>query len=380
MILWWKRGRLERRDWLRLPPFLAVGLAFAGLAVYMEKTYVGERALSGNMSLAGRCLIAGRALFFYAGKLCWPRAIALLLSALGNRPLCLVAVPVSHFGGGPDRGAVASARPGRARAVGRGADFCHRAVSALLGFFNVYPFRFSFVADHYQYHACIALLALAAAATEPVVARVGRRSTLTRATIAVVLLLPLAILARERTYVFQNNTTVDADIVSLNAQPETAVPAVCDDQQRAHQNLGASCREQGKFEEAISHFKKAIEFRERLIQDGPEVNKYRDLVAAGFVDMGMLQSQLGSLPAAEDSFRKAIEIRQQLLSQQSTNAECRHAWRRHTRMLPRHRLPVVNQLRPRFRSLLRSNSAGCLSRKMPPRSAIARLSPPTMRG
>jgi hypothetical protein len=32
-----------------------------------------------------------------------------------------------------------------------------------LGFFNVFPFLFSFVADHFQYHASLALIALAAA-------------------------------------------------------------------------------------------------------------------------------------------------------------------------------------------------------------------------
>ncbi len=33
-----------------------------------------------------------------------------------------------------------------------------------LGFFNVYPFRYSLVADHFQYHASLALFALAAQA------------------------------------------------------------------------------------------------------------------------------------------------------------------------------------------------------------------------
>ena len=36
----------------------------------------------------------------------------------------------------------------------------------VLGFFNVYPFKFSFVADHFQYLACIGPIALLTAGTE----------------------------------------------------------------------------------------------------------------------------------------------------------------------------------------------------------------------
>ena len=39
----------------------------------------------------------------------------------------------------------------------------------VLGFFNVYPFRFSFVADHFQYLACIAPIALFVGSTSTVV-------------------------------------------------------------------------------------------------------------------------------------------------------------------------------------------------------------------
>ena len=42
-----------------------------------------------------------------------------------------------------------------------------------LGFVDVYPMRFSFVADHFQYHASIALLALVAAIAADVYARLS---------------------------------------------------------------------------------------------------------------------------------------------------------------------------------------------------------------
>jgi protein O-mannosyl-transferase len=322
VILWWKRGRLVNRDWHSLATFFTVGVSLAGLTVYMEKTYVGATGGEWNISFVARCLIAGRAPFFYIGKLCWPVPLAYYYPRWDIDPQVWwqYLFPAAAA-------AVIVALWLARRKLGRGplaaALIFTVVLFPALGFFDIYPFRFSFVADHYQYHASIALFALAAAGTVQVAARLGLRSTAARAVIVVAILLPLAILARERTFVFQDNNTLDEDVVSLNPSPETAAPAVCDDQQRAHNNLGIVCRDQRSFEEAIAHFEKAIEFRERLANDGPEATKYQDLVAAGFVDVGMLQGQLRRLPAAEDSFRKAIEIRQQLVREQPTNGEFR---------------------------------------------------------
>jgi tetratricopeptide (TPR) repeat protein len=322
LILWWKRGRLLRRDGLHLAPYFAVGLSLAGLTVYMEKTYVGATGGEWHISFVERCLIAGRALFFYVGKLCWPAPLAYYYPRWDINPQVWwqYLFPVAAAG-------VIAALWSARRTLGRGplaaALIFAVVLFPALGFFDVYPFRFSFVADHYQYHASIALLALAAAAIVQIAARFGPRSSVPRALAVAALLLPLAVLARERTFVFLSNTTLDEDIVALNASPKSAAPAVCEDQQRAHNNLGIVCRDQRKFEEALAHFHKAIAFRERLAGNGPEANKYQDLVAAGFVDVGMVQGKLARLSEAEDSFGKAIEIRQQLVQKQPTNNNLR---------------------------------------------------------
>ncbi len=171
VIYRWKRGRLEGRDWLRLAPFFAVGLALSGVAVHMEKTFVGATGEEWDIPLVARCLIAGRALFFYAGKLCWPAPLAYYYPRWDVDPHAwwqysypAAAVAVITF--------LWLAR----RRLGRGplaaALIFTIVLFPALGFFDVYPFRFSFVADHYQYHASIALIALAAAAS----AAIGRSS------------------------------------------------------------------------------------------------------------------------------------------------------------------------------------------------------------
>src|SRR5439155_22224136 len=84
------------------------------------------------------------------------------LRALARRRGRLVAVPVSpgggrDGGGSPPRTAADRERAARRRALLR----CDPRTA--LGFVNVYPMRYSFVADHFQYLASLPLIALAAA-------------------------------------------------------------------------------------------------------------------------------------------------------------------------------------------------------------------------
>ncbi len=128
----------------------------------MEKNVVGASGDEWAFTPVERALIAGRALCFYAGKLFWPHPIIFFYprwqvdsSAVWQYlfPLAAVCAIVVLYllRGRIGRGPLAAVL-----------IFAGVLVPAL-GFFNVYPFRFSFVADHFQYHASIALIALAAA-------------------------------------------------------------------------------------------------------------------------------------------------------------------------------------------------------------------------
>ena len=91
-----------------------------------------------------------------------------------------------------------------------------------LGFFDVYPFRFSFVADHFQYHASIALLVLAAAALTPVLARLDRERHGAQALGVALLLLVLGVLTFCQTFVYYDLETLYADTIVKNPTSWTA--------------------------------------------------------------------------------------------------------------------------------------------------------------
>ena len=90
-----------------------------------------------------------------------------------------------------------------------------------LGFFDVYPFRFSFVADHFQYHAGIALLALAAAARRRHLL-VWIDSGTAQALGVALLLLVLGVLTFCQTFVYYDLETLYADTIAKNPTSWTA--------------------------------------------------------------------------------------------------------------------------------------------------------------
>jgi protein O-mannosyl-transferase len=72
LLLWWKRGRVERQDVGVLSPMFLLGITFGLMTAWLEKHHVGASGPEWSLSFLQRCLLAGRALWFYAGKLFWP--------------------------------------------------------------------------------------------------------------------------------------------------------------------------------------------------------------------------------------------------------------------------------------------------------------------
>ena len=246
VIYWWKRGRFSWRDAARLAPFFAVGLALAGITVWMERTHVGAEGQEWDLSPVARLLIAGRAVWFYAGKLAWPYPLIFfyprwtideaawwqyLFPGAALAALVLLWLVRKQTGRGP---------------LAATLIFGGVLIPAV-GFFNVYPFRYSFVADHFQYHASIALTSLAAAAATLAVSRFAKDRLWLGPTAGAGLLLTLALVTWERTFVYKNSIILYQDTIARN--PTSWV---------AHYNLGNRLLDQGKYDEAIEQYHRVL--------------------------------------------------------------------------------------------------------------------------
>jgi tetratricopeptide (TPR) repeat protein len=180
VALWWRDGRLEaRRDVVPLLPWLAIGVTGGLLTAWVERSVIGAQGSDFSLNLLERGLLAGRVIWFYLGKIVWPADLIFIyprwtidatawwqyLFPAATLALVLGLWFVARRDQGP------AARPAAAGLAGF-LIFAGTLFPAL-GFFNVYPFRFSYVADHFQYLASVGPLVLIAAGLAFLAGRAG---------------------------------------------------------------------------------------------------------------------------------------------------------------------------------------------------------------
>jgi tetratricopeptide (TPR) repeat protein len=253
LLIWWKTGRLEKRDGLTLAPWFVLGAASGFMTRWMEQRLVANGA-EWELSFVQRCLIAGRALWFYAGKLCWPSHLTFIYPRWEidtgavwqySFPLAALVVLVTLW--------FLRTRIGKGPLVA--VLFFVVTLAPALGFVNVYPFRYSYVADHFQYLASIGLITLAVSAGAAVFQRASQRNrelgTLTAATV----LLLLGTATWGQAHAYHDLETLWRDTLAKNP-----------DAWLAHNNLGTVLRQAGRPEDAIGHFGQALRIKPDLAE------------------------------------------------------------------------------------------------------------------
>lgn len=278
LVLWLANKPITRARLLQTVPFLLMSIAMGLVTIWWEHFHQGTRGATFSLTPLVRVLIAGRALWFYLGKLLWP--VPLIFSyprwdIQTQNPLAYVWILLSAAAFVLILFAPRFAR----RNIVAAALFFAVSLAPLLGFIMLYTFRFSFVADHYQYIASIGPISLLAAA----LTQLSRNKRWTfKFTGAGVLLLTLTVLTFNqcRTYAtaeklwlvtIQRNPTSflahhDLGVILYNrgdldgaiAQYETAL-ALSPGDMEAHNDLGNALLTKGRADDAIVQYRKALE-------------------------------------------------------------------------------------------------------------------------
>jgi tetratricopeptide (TPR) repeat protein len=157
VVLWWRRGRLAWKTDVRpLLPWFAIGAAAGLFTAWVERKLIGAEGADFSFTGPQRLFLAGRVVVFYLRNLVWPSNLMFIYPRWSLQEgkawscLCLVGVILLLLA------LVLLAR--RRRGPLAGFLFFGGTLFPALGFVNVYPFLFSFVADHFQYLASIGVI------------------------------------------------------------------------------------------------------------------------------------------------------------------------------------------------------------------------------
>lgn len=272
LVAWWNRGRVERRDWLRSIPFFCLSAGMSVLTIVEQRGHIGRGVQDWSLAGLERLVVAGNALWFYAGKLLWPVPLTFVYPRwdidAGNLLsfLPFVAVVAAAFVLWRQR-----AKP-VARALAFGLGYFVLALLPVLGFFDIYYFRYAFVGDHFQYLASTGALALLAA---------GGSTLLTSKPLRIgatcIMLIVVMALTWRHAHVFRDDETLWRDTISKNPQAYLALDA-----------LGGILLGRGQHEDAAALFQRALRAK-------PDYIESKSNLGVAFINLGLYDEAIREL-------------------------------------------------------------------------------------
>ncbi len=282
LVWWWSDGRWCWRNIFRLVPFFIISAVASGWTIWEQQFHSGAVGPEWSQSRPERLVIAGKVVWFYLGKLLWPHPLIFIYPLWKiDASRAIAYLPVLALGGSLfllwlNR---------RSRAGPVFFTFAYFVISLfpVLGFFNVYFFRYSFVGDHFQYLASQGPLALVAAVIVTTLEPFKKRRPFLKPALCGAMLLVLGALTWQQCGMFADVETLWRTTIAKN--PDCWL---------ANNNLGDCLYKEGHVEEAIGHYHKAIQINPTF-SESPN-------------NLGVALAAEGRFDEAIESYRKAIQI------------------------------------------------------------------------
>jgi tetratricopeptide (TPR) repeat protein len=282
VIFWWQRGELTwKRDLRPLVPFFLLGAMSGLVTAWVERKLIGAEGVDFELTLLQRALVASRVIWFYLSKLVLPANLVFFYPRWDINPSVWWQwiFPIATLGTFAGLWAL------RRRWRGPLAAWLVfiATLFPVLGFLNVYPFIFSFVADHFQYLASLPIIVLVSAGVATVLEHASLPIRRSGVALCIVMVGTLAILTLRQSRMY-------ADVVTLYRTTIERNP----DSWAAHNNLGTILSAQGHQQEAIEHYRAAIRIRPNYF--------------TAHSNLGIALAATGQLPEAFAHLHKAIEL------------------------------------------------------------------------
>lgn len=313
LIAWWRHRTIIRKDLLRSIPFFAI----SALAGCVEIWFQYNRAIAGEAirtdNFFARLAGAGMAVWFYIYKAVVPVNLIFIYPRWQINPEeWLVYVPFAALTG--LFLLLLRYRQNWAKSLLFALSYYVVMLLPVLGFFSIYFMKYSLVADHYQYASIIGMIALVVSAGYFIAARLGRWGSIIAKTAAVVILALLATLTWRQCRIYKDVETLWSDVLLKN--PNSWI---------AHNDLGIALQSKGRLDEAMAHYRRALQFRADaevynnianvFTQQGNsneaaeyylKALKVNPNYVNAYYNMGKLFQIQGKTDAAIDCFRQAL--------------------------------------------------------------------------
>ena len=280
VIFWWKRGAISwRRDVVPSIPFFFLA-AVAGLVTrWFENIGIGYKATILDLSLLDRCLIAGRAFWFQLGNLLWPSNLMFVYPRweINAHVWWQYLFPLAVLG---LLGILWSLRRW-SRAPLAGVLIYIVLLLPSLGFLNIYFFIYSFVADHWQYLACLGIITPCASGIVLLAERSKRWQALLEPATMLLLGGILFVLTWQQSRMYTDIETLFRTTIARN--PSCWMAQV---------NLGNFLYQANRIPEAMDLFKQALRIKP----------------AVGYFSIGNALVLKGRTSEAIDQYKQALQI------------------------------------------------------------------------
>src|SRR5437867_11978644 len=282
VIFWWKRGAISwRRDVVPLAPFFFLSAAAGLMTSWVEYSNMGYKARTLDFSLVDRCLIAGRAFWFQLGKVLWPSNLMFVYSGweINAAVAWQYLFPLAVLG---LLGSLWSLRRW-SRAPLAGVLIYIFLLLPTLGFLNIFFFIYSFVADHWQYLACLGIITPCAGGIVLLAGQLKSCQAWLEPGTTLLLAGVLFLLTWQQSRMYTSNEMLYRTSLARN-------PACW----MAYNNLGNILYQANRIPEAMDLFKQAL----RINPDNAEA----------YYNLGNALFQTGRSSEAMDNYKQALRI------------------------------------------------------------------------
>lgn len=315
LLAWWRRNTVSRRDVWRSVPFFVVTLT-TSLLELSTQVLVADDDIVRDDGFFSRLAGSGWVVWFYLGKVLWPANLTFVYPKWQIDTASVVTwLPL--VAGIALLGWAWRARGGIGRPILVALLFFILMLSPVMGFFNIYYMRFSFVADHYQYLAMIGIVALVVAGGGSLMLdslRVPRRVAAVLATVA---LLGLGTTTAALSATYRSAETLWR--ATLDKNPDAFL---------AHYNLAQQLQTESRLDEAVPHYEAALRLDPQHAESMNNLGKvfedqghtdraieqYRRSIATApdYLDpennLGVLLHRIGRHDEARSHFEAALRI------------------------------------------------------------------------